>query len=54
MLFFILLLTAALVYFYYLNWISPKRTLVWYKQTLEVLGYNVIFLPFIPLKIALA
>lgn len=56
MLFFIFVLLAAVVglYFYYLNWLRPKRILLWYRHTLEALGYNVISLPFIPLKITLA
>jgi hypothetical protein len=52
----LILVAAALVagsYFYYLNFFRPKKILHWYKETLEALGYNVISLPFMPLKIAL-
>jgi len=51
-----ILVAAALVagsYFYYLNWFRPKKILRWYKETLEALGYNVVTLPFMPLKITL-
>lgn len=41
-------------YFYYLNWFRPNKVLQWYKETLQGLGYNVISLPFMPLKITLS
>jgi uncharacterized protein YoxC len=46
----VVLLTTFYLYKYY---IKPKKLIDWYKKTLEIMGFNVLVLPYEPHKITL-
>lgn len=39
--------------FYYKYYLRPKMVSKWYKDTLEIMGYNVLSYPYEPFKIML-
>jgi hypothetical protein len=44
---------TLLVLYYYKYHVKPKRLMRWYRETLEVMGYNVIAFPYEAHKIML-
>lgn len=47
------LLCGVACYFVNKYYWKPKRLISWYKNTLEIMGYNVLVFPYKPFKIML-
>lgn len=47
----LILLIVSLAYSYYFYKIKPGRTIKWYRDTFEALGYNILVFPYHPFRI---